>query len=68
MVGKNVGLMELSRNDRQYPDIFTAHCIIQRERFAAKLFKFKCVMNTVIQFKNLIGSGANKSPEIQKLG
>lgn len=58
MVGKNVGLMGLLRNDTQYPDIVPVHCIIHRESLAAKHFKFEHVMTTVLQIINFIRSSA----------
>ena len=54
MVGGNAGLIGLLKNDDNFPDFLSVHCIIHREHLAARYFKYEYVMKTVLEIVNFI--------------
>lgn len=54
MLGQNLGLIGLLKNDPRIPEFLPLHCIVHREHLVAKYFKYENVMNTVLQIVNYI--------------
>ena len=54
MVGKHVGLIGLMKCDSNFPEFLLLHCIIHRDHLAAKRFRYKDVVKTVLEIVNFI--------------
>ena len=54
MVDKRVGLIGLMKCDPKFPEFLPIHCIIYREHFAAKHFRYENVIKTVLKIVNFI--------------
>ena len=54
MVGKRVGLIGLMNCDSNFPEFLPIHCIIHREHFEAKHFRYEDVIKSVLEIANFI--------------
>lgn len=54
MVGKNIGLIALSKKDKSFPNFMSYHCIIHQEALCCKILPFKHVMKIVTKIINSI--------------
>ncbi|XP_057657622.1 general transcription factor II-I repeat domain-containing protein 2A-like [Diorhabda carinulata] len=58
MLGKNVGLIGLLRDDSQIPQFIPIHCIFHRKHLVVKYLKYPDIMKTVLHIVNYIRTNA----------
>lgn len=58
MLGKQIGLIGLLRDDSQIPQFIPIHCTIHREHLVTKYLKYPDVMKTVLHIVNDIRTNA----------